>query len=71
MRYDKIKISRFISLILRHKPEVIGITIDSNGWANTKDLGEYAGYCGCDDVTGPGKWIYDKKHSTCIKVGDA
>ena len=35
------------------------------------DAGEYAGYCGYDDVTGPGKWIYDKKHSVFIKVGDA
>lgn len=26
-------ISRYISLILRHKPEVIGITIDEHGWA--------------------------------------
>ena len=26
-------ISRYISLILRHKPEVIGITIDKHGWA--------------------------------------
>lgn len=28
-------ISRYISLILRHKPEVIGITIDEYGWANS------------------------------------
>ena len=25
--------SRFISLILRHKPETIGITLDEHGWA--------------------------------------
>lgn len=31
-------ISRFISLILRHKPETIGITLDEHGWANVKDL---------------------------------
>ena len=30
-------ISRYISLILRHKPEVIGITIDKHGWANVED----------------------------------
>lgn len=29
--------SRFISLILRHKPEVIGITLDGHGWANVKE----------------------------------
>ncbi len=32
------KISRFISLILRHKPEVINIQLDEHGWANVKDL---------------------------------
>ena len=30
--------SRFISLILRHKPEVIGITLDEHGWADVRDL---------------------------------
>ena len=30
--------SKFISLILRHKPEVIGITLDEHGWANVEDL---------------------------------
>ena len=32
------KTSKYISLILRHKPETIGITLDKNGWANVKDL---------------------------------
>jgi RNA:NAD 2'-phosphotransferase (TPT1/KptA family) len=27
------KTSTYISLILRHKPEVIGITLDEHGWA--------------------------------------
>lgn len=31
-------ISKFISLILRHKPEKIGITLDEHGWANVSDL---------------------------------
>ncbi len=30
--------SRFISLILRHKPETIGITLDEHGWANVDEL---------------------------------
>ena len=30
--------SKFISLILRHKPEVIGITLDEHGWAVVDDL---------------------------------
>ncbi len=30
--------SKFISLILRHKPEVIGISLDEHGWANVDEL---------------------------------
>lgn len=30
--------SKFISLILRHKPEAIGITLDEHGWANVDEL---------------------------------
>ena len=30
--------SRFISLILRHKPEAIGITLDEHGWADVSEL---------------------------------
>ena len=30
--------SKFISLILRHKPEEIGITLDEHGWANVEEL---------------------------------
>lgn len=39
-RSDKRKknTSKFISLILRHKPEVIGISLDEHGWADVEDL---------------------------------
>ncbi len=30
--------SKFISLILRHKPEVIGIALDEHGWAKVPEL---------------------------------
>ena len=30
--------SKFISLILRHKPEAIGITLDEHGWADVREL---------------------------------
>ncbi len=30
--------SKFIALILRHKPEEIGITLDEHGWANVDEL---------------------------------
>ena len=32
------KLSIFISLLLRHKPEVIGLTLDSHGWAEVDEL---------------------------------
>ena len=31
-------ISKYISLILRHKPETIGIALDEHGWANVGEL---------------------------------
>lgn len=30
--------SKYLSLILRHKPEVIGIMLDEHGWANVDEL---------------------------------
>ena len=35
---DLHKISRYMSLILRHKPETIGISLDEHGWAAVDDL---------------------------------
>jgi putative RNA 2'-phosphotransferase len=35
---DLTSISKYISLILRHKPETIGISLDEHGWADTKEL---------------------------------
>ena len=31
-------LSKFLSLILRHKPEAIGIKLDKHGWANVDEL---------------------------------
>lgn len=31
-------ISKFLSLVLRHKPETIGISLDANGWAAVENL---------------------------------
>ena len=28
-----VKISKFLSFVLRHKPEAIGLMLDANGWA--------------------------------------
>ena len=30
--------SKFLSMILRHRPEVIGITLDEHGWADVQEL---------------------------------
>lgn len=34
------EVSKYMSLILRHKPEVIGITLDEHGWANVSEFVE-------------------------------
>ena len=34
----KKSLGKYISLILRHKPETIGITLDEHGWASVKEL---------------------------------
>lgn len=31
-------LGKYIALILRHKPEVIGIALDEHGWANVQEL---------------------------------
>lgn len=37
---DKKKISKFLSLILRHQPETINLTLDGSGWADVGELRE-------------------------------
>jgi len=32
------ELSKFLSLILRHKPETIGIELDEHGWADVREL---------------------------------
>lgn len=36
------RISKFLSLILRHQPETIGLKLDENGWADVEELRERA-----------------------------
>jgi len=33
-----LELSKMLSLVLRHKPEAIGISLDKNGWANVNEL---------------------------------
>jgi putative RNA 2'-phosphotransferase len=35
---DDNKISKFLSYVLRHRPDEIGLTLDANGWASVSDL---------------------------------
>ena len=39
-------ISKFLSLVLRHKPEQIGLSLDSEGWASIDDLVNLANVAG-------------------------
>jgi putative RNA 2'-phosphotransferase len=38
MKTDLVKLSKFLSLVLRHKPEEIGIALDESGWVSVQDL---------------------------------
>lgn len=40
---DLTRISKLLSLVLRHEPEKIGITLDENGWTDCQALIEAAG----------------------------
>ncbi|QEH36431.1 RNA 2'-phosphotransferase [Aquisphaera giovannonii] len=35
---DLVRASKFLSLVLRHKPEEIGLVLDANGWADVEAL---------------------------------
>jgi len=37
-REDIIKVSKFLSLILRHKPQTIGLKLDAHGWADIDEI---------------------------------
>ena len=35
---NDIKLGRFLSLVLRHRPSAAGITLDAHGWADVDEL---------------------------------
>jgi putative RNA 2'-phosphotransferase len=35
---QKKKVSKFLSLVLRHKPEIINLNLDENGWTDVDEL---------------------------------
>ena len=43
MTQDLVKVSKFLSLVLRHKPEKIGLALDAQGWADIGELIDKAG----------------------------
>jgi putative RNA 2'-phosphotransferase len=38
MKQNLVRLSKFLSLVLRHKPETIGLFLDSQGWARVDEL---------------------------------
>lgn len=38
MTVTTVQLSKFLSFVLRHKPEAIGLTLDLQGWANIDEL---------------------------------
>lgn len=38
MPFDPLQLSKFLSYVLRHKPDSIGLTLDSQGWASIDEL---------------------------------
>ena len=51
MSISQIRLSKFLSLVLRHKPDEIGLALSADGWANIDELIEKA------DASG-----YHKRH---------
>jgi putative RNA 2'-phosphotransferase len=37
-KINLIKLSRFLSYVLRHKPDAIGLTMEKDGWVNVEEL---------------------------------
>ena len=46
MSIDRMQLSKFMSLVLRHKPDAIGLALDSQGWANIEELIDKANVAG-------------------------
>ena len=35
---DQVRLSKRLALVLRHRPETVGLTLDANGWVPVADL---------------------------------
>ena len=38
MTVDPVKLSKFLSFVLRHRPDAIGLAVDPQGWASIDEL---------------------------------
>ena len=38
MAVDPVQLSKFLSFVLRHKPDAIGLALDPQGWASIDEL---------------------------------
>ena len=45
---EAIKASKFLSLILRHEPERVGLTLGEAGWVSVEELLQAVNRHGCD-----------------------
>ena len=59
MGKDLVRISRFLSLVLRHDPGRIGLELDGEGWASVADLVERPRLAGVDKGWGSGYALLD------------
>lgn len=48
MPIDQIKLSKFLSFVLRHEPDEIGLALNAEGWANIDQLIERANAAGTE-----------------------
>ena len=46
MSTDPVQLSKFLSFVLRHKPDAIGLTLDAQGWASIDELIERSNAAG-------------------------
>ncbi len=43
MKAQHVRVSKFLSLVLRHQPEKVGVTLDREGWVSVSALLEALG----------------------------
>jgi putative RNA 2'-phosphotransferase len=65
-----IRISKFLSLVLRHKPERIGLTLDQGGWAKVDELLRKANQAGVSLNKDLLQWVVDNndKQRFCFSL---